>query len=115
MSGLMNNDIKQIYSLIGLCQKAGYVKAGEFQTEKFVKAGLALLVVVADDASANTKKKFKNMSEFYKVPYYEFGNKDELGYSIGCELRASLCITNKGLADKIISKLQIINKNETSE
>ena len=113
MSGLMNNDIKQIYSLIGLCQKAGYVKAGEFQTEKFVKAGMAVLVIVAGDASANTKKKFKNMSEFYKVPYYEFGNKDDLGYFIGCELRASLCITNKGLSDKIISKLETLNNTET--
>ena len=110
MSGPMNNEIKQIYSLIGLCQKAGFVKAGEFQTEKFVKEGAAVLVIVAEDASENTKKKFRNMSEFYKVPFYEFGIKDELGYSIGCELRSSLCITNKGLADKIISKLQSIKQ-----
>ena len=108
MSGQMNNDIKQIYSLIGLCQKAGFAKAGEFQTEKFVKEGAAVLVIVAEDASENTKKKFRNMAEFYKVPFYEFGTKDDLGYSIGCELRSSLCILNKGLADKIISKLQSI-------
>ena len=105
MNGLANNNEKQIYSLIGLCQKAGYIKAGEFQTEKFVKCGQAELVIVAGDASDNTKKKFRNMSEYYGVPYYEFGVKDLLGNSIGCEFRASLAVTNKGLADKIISKL----------
>ena len=106
MSGPVNNRDKHIYSLIGLCQKAGYAKAGEFQTEKYAKSGAAFLVIVAEDASENTKKKFKNMSDFYQIPYFEFGNKDDLGNSIGCEFRASLAITNKGLADKIISKLK---------
>ena len=112
MSGLMNKDEKQIYSLIGLCQKAGYVKAGEFMTEKTIKSGLACLVIVAADSSDNTKKKFKNMADFYEVPYRDFGDKDNLGNSIGCEFRASLAITNKGLADKIISKIDNIKNTE---
>lgn len=102
MSGLSETNDKKIYSLIGLCQKAGCVKAGEFMTEKAVKSGLATLVIVAADSSDNTKKKFKNMTDFYETPYREFGDKDNLGNSIGCEFRASLAITNKGLADKII-------------
>ena len=112
MSGLMNKDEKQIYSLIGLCQKAGYVKAGEFMTEKAVKSGNALLVIVAEDSSDNTKKKFKNMTTYYEVPYREFGTKDDLGFSIGCEFRASLSITNQGLADKIISKIDNKTTNQ---
>ena len=105
MNGLVNKEDKQIYSLIGLCQKAGNIKSGEFMTEKTVKSGLAFLVIVADDSSENTKKKFRNMTEFYKVPYRGFGDKDNLGLSIGCEFRASLAITNKGLADKIMEKI----------
>ena len=106
MSGLQNNkNEKRIYSLIGLAQKAGSVKAGEFQTEKYVKSGQANLIIVAGDASDNTKKKFRNMAEFYKVPFFTFGNRDNLGNSIGCEFRASLAILNKGLADKIIDEL----------
>jgi len=107
MSGLQNDlNKKKVYSLIGLCQKAGSVKAGEFQTEKYIKSGLAELVIVAEDASENTKKKFKNSAEFYNVPFYEFGVKDDLGAAIGCEFRASLAITNKGLADRIISEIE---------
>jgi len=48
-------------SLVSLATKAGKTASGEFCTEKEVKTGMAELVIVAEDASANTKKKFKNM------------------------------------------------------
>ena len=57
-------------SMIGLATKAGKVASGEFCTEKEVKSGRACLVIVADDASDNTKKKFQNMCDFYQVPIY---------------------------------------------
>lgn len=50
-------------SMISLATKAGKTKSGEFMTEKEVKEGRAHLVIVADDASDNTKKKFQNMCE----------------------------------------------------
>ena len=53
-------------SMIGLATKAGKVASGEFCTEKEVKSGRAYLVIVADDASDNTKKKFQNMCDFYQ-------------------------------------------------
>ena len=56
-------------SMISLATKAGKTKSGEFMTEKEVKEGRAHLVIVADDASDNTKKKFKNMCDFYEVPF----------------------------------------------
>ena len=73
-------------------------------TEKSVKDGSAMLVIVAEDASDNTKKEFRDMCSFYKVPYYEFSNKIELGHSMGKEMRASLSITDAGFA-KSVTKL----------
>ena len=55
-------------SLISMATKAGKTASGEFCTEKEVKTGGAYLVIVAGDASDNTKKKFRNMCEFYEVP-----------------------------------------------
>ena len=63
-------------SMIGLATKAGKVASGEFCTEKEVKSGRAYLVIVADDASDNTKKKFQNMCGFYQVPIYFYKDKD---------------------------------------
>ena len=54
--------------LIGIATKARKVVSGEFMTESAVKSGSAMLVILADDASDNTKKKFSNMCEFYEVP-----------------------------------------------
>ena len=55
----MQND--RVLNLIGLAQKAGKVVSGEFMTEKAVKTGEAALVILAEDASENTQKKFRNM------------------------------------------------------
>ena len=51
----------KILSLVSLATRAGKIVSGEFCTEKEVKSGRAYLVLVADDASDNTKKKFRNM------------------------------------------------------
>ena len=75
--------------------------------EKEVKSGRACLVIVADDASDNTKKKFQNMCDFYKVPIYFFEDKDTLGHAMGKEFRASLAVTDAGFAKGIRKHLDM--------
>ena len=96
-------------SLVSLATKAGKTASGEFCTEKEVKTGMAELVIVAEDASANTKKKFKNMCDFYEVPIYFYGDKDTLGHAMGKEFRASLAILDEGFAKGIRKQLEIKN------
>ena len=92
---------KKIFSLLGLGNKAGYIASGEFSTEKSVKERKARLVIVASDASDNTKKMFTNMCTYYDVPIYFFGEKTELGHAIGKEFRASLAVNDAGMATAI--------------
>lgn len=93
-------------SLISLATKAGKTASGEFCTEKEVKTGMAELVIVAEDASDNTKKKFKNMCDFYEVPIYFYGDKDTLGHAMGKEFRATLAVTDGGFAKGIMKHLE---------
>lgn len=93
-------------SMISLATKAGKTVSGEFSTEKAVKSYLASLVIVATDASDNTKKKFQNMCDFYEVPIYFYGDKDTLGHAMGKEFRASLAILDEGFADGIQRELK---------
>lgn len=88
----------KVLSLISLATKAGRAVSGEFSTEKEVKSGRASAVVVAKDASDNTKKKFQNMCDFYQVPIYFYADKDTLGHAMGKEFRASLAILDTGFA-----------------
>ena len=76
-------DNKRLLSLVGLATRARKVVSGEFSTEKSVKSGKSHLVIVSEEASDNTKKKFTNMCTYYKVPIYLFGTKDELGHAMG--------------------------------
>lgn len=92
-------------SMIGIATKAGKTQTGEFSTEKAVKEGKAALVIVAKDASDNTKKKFRNMCQYYQVTMREFADKDSLGAACGKEFRASLAITDVGLGDAVIRQI----------
>jgi ribosomal protein L7Ae-like RNA K-turn-binding protein len=96
----------KIFSLIGLATKAGKIASGEFSTEKAVKSGVASLVIVSEDASENTKKMFRNMCTFYKVPLYFFGAKESLGHAMGKEVRASLAVLDEGFAKAMVEQLE---------
>lgn len=96
----------KVLSMLGIAAKAGGVASGEFSAERAVKKGDAYLVIVAGDASDNTKKMFQNMTDFYKVPLYFYSDKEALGYAIGRKFRASLAVTNEGLAHSIEDKMK---------
>ena len=66
-----------------------------------MKSGGAALVIVAGDASDNTKKKFKNMCDYYHVPICFYRDKDTLGHAMGKQFRASLAILDEGFAKGI--------------
>lgn len=105
----MNN---KALSMLGIATKAGKTVTGEFSTEKAVKEGLAYLVVVAEDASDNTKKKFQNMCEYYQVTIKVFADKNSLGNACGKEFRASLAVTDAGLANAVTKQIDSYNNLE---
>lgn len=101
----------KVLSMLGIAAKSGNVASGEFSTEQAVKKGKAYLVIVSEEASDNTKKMFTNMTEFYEVPMYVYGTKEDLGRCIGKQFRASLAITDENLA-KAVEKNLVTEKTE---
>ena len=69
---------------------------------------LARLVIVAEDASEQTKKKFRNKCEFYEIPFVCFSTMGELGKAIGKEQRASLALLDEGFTKAVLTKLEQI-------
>ena len=109
---MQNAVAKKILSYIGLAQKAGKIAAGEFLTEKAIQEQRAVLVLVSEEASDNTKKKFIDSATYYSVPVYLFGTKDGLGHAMGKEFRASLAITDLGFATAIMKQLAILEHED---
>lgn len=96
----------RVMSMLGIAAKGRNVVSGEFAVEKAVKTGKAFLVIVAEEASDNTKKMFANMCEFYEVPIAFYGTKDALGHAIGKQMRANVAVTDGGLAGSILKLLE---------
>lgn len=95
----------KVLSLLGLAARSRRLVSGEFSVEASVKAGKAYVVIVANDASANAKKQYTNMCNYYEVPLYFYSQKDELGHAIGKEFRVSIALEDEGFANSIRKKL----------
>ncbi len=105
MSDYDDARIKAVLLQLGLAMKAGKVQSGELQAETAVKAMKAFLVIIAGDASDNTKKLFTDKCSFYKVPVRILGTKEILGHAIGKNERSSIAITDEGFAKSLLKKL----------
>ena len=101
---------KKILSLISLATKAGKTVSGEFSVENAVKEKKAVLVLVSEEASDRSKKMYRDMCEYYHVPLYFLGSKEELGHFTGKEFRASVAILAEGFKDAIIKQIEMAVK-----
>ena len=95
-------------SIFGLCMRSGNLVSGEEQTLKAVRNGSAKLVVLATDASAQTKKRFHDKCSYYGVKYVEFRSMEALGKALGKEKRAVLAVTEEGFAKKILADANVL-------
>lgn len=85
---------RPLASLLSLCQRAGKLQSGETAVENAVKAKRAVLVIIAENAADNTKKKFLNKAEFYNINVVVYGSKEDLGACIGKPERSVLCVSD---------------------
>jgi ribosomal protein L7Ae-like RNA K-turn-binding protein len=91
----MPNESK-IFSLFSLCKKAGKMAAGETAAEKLLRNGAAQLIIIAQDASVNTQKKFINKCFYYKKPKTCRKAKPNRFCSDGCEFCRKVAIIDGG-------------------
>ena len=92
-------------SSLGLCMRSGNLTSGDFSVSEAIRKHNAHFVIVAEDASDNTKKKFRNLCSHYQVPLSIWCSKEQLGHAIGKEFRASIAIVDQGFSDMIRRQL----------
>jgi ribosomal protein L7Ae-like RNA K-turn-binding protein len=95
----------KFYRMLGLAVKAGSAVFGEGAVKDSLKSKTAGIVLVSEDASHNTKKKFQDSCRFYSVPYFEAGDRYELGNATGRGFAVVIAVTNQGLAKNLIQIL----------
>lgn len=95
--------------LLGLAKKAGRVSAGETACKEAVRFGTSYLILIAQDASANTTKNITDSCRYYDVPYAVIGTKETLGNAIGNAFNAVVSVNDEGFANGILKHIQANN------
>ena len=94
------NDYLKIKQLLGLCLRAGQLVSGESLVLEAIRKQKAKLVLVTEDASAATKKKFFDKTTYYQVPIITAMTSEDYFEAIG-KPRKIVAITNPGFAKKL--------------
>lgn len=93
---------------LGLARRAGKLAIGEENCLKALKTRKASLVIVAADASDNTKKRFRDKCAHHQARLIETGTRHELGAAVGRGMAVILAVTDPHLADGF---LRTVSKN----
>ncbi|MBO9128860.1 YlxQ family RNA-binding protein [Bacillus sp. 165] len=94
-------------SLLGLANRARKTVSGEELVLKEVRSKKAKLVLLSEDASANTTKKVTDKTSYYNVPLRKVSNREELGNAIGREARVVVAVLDEGFANKLLTMLDV--------
>ena len=94
---------KNTISLLGLAMRARKIATGDVLL-KSIRQKKVDFVIIAEDASDNTKKKYIDKCTYYHIDYCVMGQSEELSQAIGKNNRVALGILDKGFANKIKSK-----------
>ena len=92
---------QRIINLLSMAQKAGRIVSGAFAVEQAVKKQQAVLVLLAEDAAEESKKKFTTLADKFAIPYAACLERETLGNCLGKDFRAVAALTDAGFARKL--------------
>ena len=91
----------KVLGLIGIATKAGKTAFGTEQVCDTIDKGKAYLVIIANDASEKTTKKFEDLCSKKEVKFVKYKEIELLSKTIGKQNKAVICIKDKNLSEEI--------------
>ena len=96
---------EKVYGLLGLAAKKGAIVSGGSACERALKNDARYLMILAADASTNTRDKFLRYAWGKTAGHIIFGTRYELGRRVGMGVRSVVLVTDEGLARGICDLL----------
>lgn len=93
--------IKKHLQLIGLANRAQRCVSGTEAILEYIERSEVKFVIIAKDASSNTKSTIINKCRQKNVPYKIMETRYELGKAVGKNQRIAVALTDEGFASKI--------------
>ena len=103
----MNAAVEQrAMNLLSMAARAHRIVSGAFMAEETLKKRRGTFLLLAVDASEETKEKFSRMAARMHVPAVELLTMQQLGHCLGKEYRAVAVLIDRGFADRFSAYLQ---------
>lgn len=103
LQGSLKEMKDKIKNLLTLAAKSGNLVSGEETCMNYIKKNGVYLLILAEDASENTKKKFNDKASYRNIPIRFWQNKSELGRIIGKASRTTIGIIDKNFAKSLLN------------
>ena len=91
--------------MLSLARRAGKLISGEDTVSMAIRDRICALVIIAGDASDNTKKKIIGRAEGQGTEYLVTGSRDELSAAVGMYNRTVFAVTDRSFAEKSRTEL----------
>lgn len=95
------NENHRIWGALGLSMKAGALAVGDAKATEAIRGGKASLIILSNDASANTEKKFSDMGKYRNIPVIKLADRNRLGTAIGRSFAVVIAVCSEGFSAKI--------------
>mgnify|MGYP000994096851 FL=1 len=99
---------KRIMNLLSMAARARRILSGAFVVEEALKRKQGTFLLLAKDASEETKTKLTRMAVQMNVPAAELLTMQQLGRCLGKEYRAVAVLIDRGFADRLSTYLHEI-------
>ncbi len=98
--------MQKFLTMLGFAMKSGKIITGDDTCEMFMKKRKIKLLIVAADASENTKDKFRFLTKQAEVQIIEISTKEELSQAIGKYNRAVIGITDRKFSKALLKLVE---------
>ncbi|BAS27536.1 L7Ae/L30e/S12e/Gadd45 family ribosomal protein [Limnochorda pilosa] len=101
----MKTGLEGALSMLGLARRGGRVVSGDRAVLAACKSGQAQVILLARDASENTRRRFREAAARAGVAVQEVGDKVRFGEALGQSPRAVVAVTHRGFAKAVVERL----------
>lgn len=89
-------NIVKAQQALGMAMRAGKLVTGDEAMMSAIRSGKVKLALLANDASDNAKKKYRDKCHYYEIKLVEGLDRAQLGQAIGKAERVIIGVTDPG-------------------
>lgn len=97
---------RSVLQLVGLARRAGYAVVGTQAVRVAARRGELSVVIVAEDATENARKRMRGLTLEPKLEVVTFGTRSGLGQAVGRRQAVVVGIRDRGLGFRIAAEVE---------